>query len=81
MSEREMCGYSGTAGTGYIQCPYFIAHARKEIYCEGLFDGCRCAMMFDTEEGKKNQQHNYCENNFRRCEMFLSITHWKWPEE
>lgn len=72
---------SSTSGTGDIKCPYFVAHNDIEIMCEGLIDGCRSCMRF-RETGKKAfHQEMYCEGEYKRCEMFLSIEHWKWPEE
>ena len=72
---------SSTAGTGDIRCPFFVAHDDREIVCEGLIDGCRSCMRFRESAGKKFHQGNYCEGDFRRCEMYISIRHWKWPEE
>lgn len=72
---------SSTSGTGDIRCPYFVAHNDGEIVCEGLIEGCRSCMRFRKPEGKTFHQETFCENQFQRCEMYLSIQHWKWPEE
>ena len=79
MSERERI--SSTADTGDIKCPFFVAHGKKDIMCEGMIDGCRMISSFTDAEDKKFHQENYCENNFRRCEMYCSIMHWKWTED
>lgn len=79
MSERNRI--STTANTGDICCPFFIAHGRKEIVCEGLIDGTRMCCAFEDAEEKTWHQKNYCEKSYKRCEMFCSIRHWKWPEE
>lgn len=79
MSERNRI--SSTADTGNIQCPYFIAHGKKEIVCEGLVDGCKMCSTFDDLELKRQHQEIYCEKHYKRCEMYCSIQHWKWPEE
>ena len=79
MSERDRI--SSTADTGNISCPFFIAHGKKEIMCEGLIDGCRNVSSFDDPEAKTFHQKNYCEGCYRRCEIYCSIQHWKWPED
>ena len=79
MSERDRI--STTANTGDIACPFFIAHGKKDIVCEGLIDGTRMCCAFADPEEKTWHQKNYCEKHYKRCEMFCSIRHWKWPEE
>jgi hypothetical protein len=82
MSEiRKSEGYSSTTGTGYIVCPFFIAHEKKAIFCEGLIEHTKNAIVFDSDEDKKFHQKTYCENKCTRCEIYLSVSHWKWPEE
>ena len=72
---------SSTSGTGDIRCPFFVAHSDGEIVCEGLIEGCRSCMRFREAERKAFHQETFCENQYKRCEMYLSIQHWKWPEE
>ena len=72
---------SATAGTGDICCPFFVAHSAGEIVCEGLIEGCRSCMRFKKPDRKIFHQKTYCEKEYKRCEMFLSIRHWKWPED
>ena len=79
MSERDRI--STTANTGDIACPFFIAHGKKDIVCEGIIDGTRMCCAFADPEGKTWHQKNYCEKHYKRCEMYCSIQHWKWPED
>lgn len=74
-------GHSSTTGTSYIMCLFFIAHEKKAIFCEGLICGTKCATLFDSEEEKRFHQKTYCENKYCRCEVYLSISHWQWPDE
>lgn len=71
---------SSTAGTGDIRCPFFVAHNEQEIVCEGMIDGCRSCLRFRETAGKKFHQETYCEKEYKRCEMFLSIQHWRWDD-
>ena len=73
---------SATAGTRDIQCPFFVAHGRTEIVCEAVIPGATyCCTRFETEKEKKMQQETYCKNQYKRCEKYISIMHWKWPED
>lgn len=81
MSGEECYRVSSTAGTGDIRCPFFVAHGGREIMCEGIIPGARNSLKFETLALKENQQHCYCECNYSRCEMYLAIMHFKWPEE
>ena len=78
MTERRP---SSTAGTGDIGCPFFVAHGCREIVCEGMIDGCRSCLKFESEKQKGFHQETYCENGYERCEMYLSIKHWKYWDE
>lgn len=72
---------STTSNTGNICCPFFIAHGKKDIVCEGLIDGTRTWTAFEDAEKKTFHQVNYCECGYKRCEIYCSIRHWKWPED
>ena len=80
MSEREN-RISSTSDTGNICCPFFEAHGKLEIVCEGLIDSTQSMIRFRTEAEKTFHQETYCECNYRRCEQYCSIMHWKWSEE
>ena len=79
MSEKN--GYSATSGTDYVKCPFFVAHEKKAIRCEGVIGGCRCSNIFSSAEEKGFHMVTYCENRFDRCEHYISVMHWQWPEE
>lgn len=80
MSEKKI-RLSSTQGTALLQCPFFVAHGETEIKCEGMIEGTSCRISFMNKDGKKFHQETYCENQFKRCEMYCSIKHWKWPDE
>lgn len=73
---------SATTGTRYIQCPFFVAHGETEIVCEAVIPGAKYSCTrFERPEDKRIQQKNYCEKCFTRCEKYISIMHWRWPED
>lgn len=80
MSERRN-RISSTSGTGDIVCPFFIAHGRTEIQCEGLIPGSKMRVEFAEEQDKGWHQENYCEKCYQRCEIYCSIQHWRWEDE
>lgn len=80
MSERPN-RISSTSDTGNICCPFFEAHGKIEIVCEGVITETQNLTRFRTEKDKAFHQATYCEGNYKRCEIYNSIMHWKWPEE
>lgn len=73
---------SATAGTRNIKCPFFVAHGGREIVCEAIIPGAKCAVTrFVSEKAKSFHQNTYCEKCFNRCENYISIIHWRWPED
>ena len=72
---------SSTQDTALLVCPFFVAHGDMEIKCEGLIDRTCTKISFTNKADKKFHQLTYCENQYKRCEMYCSILHWKWPEE
>lgn len=72
---------TSTTGTVYILCPFFKSHGSREIICEAEIEGCVCGIRFDTGEKKEWFKQCYCEKEYKRCEHYLSVMHWKWEEE
>ena len=73
---------SSTTGTRDIKCPFFVAHGKNEIVCESVIPGANyCCTRFKDAEEKKFHQDTYCEEGYKRCEKYISIMHWKWPED
>ena len=79
MSEKRRP--SSTSGSGDIRCPFFVAHNDNEIVCEGLIDGCRTCLRFKRTDAKRFHQETFCENQYKRCELYCSVRHWQWPED
>ena len=79
MSEKGRV--STTSNTGDIGCPFFVAHGKKEIVCEGMIDGTKTWVQFNDAEKKSWHQATYCEGRYQSCEICCSIRHWKWTDE
>ncbi len=79
---------SATSGADYVLCPYYIAESAKhqgnggrEIICRGLIPDARDCVRFRTPAQKEFHKHTFCEGCYRRCERYISITHWLWDED
>ena len=72
---------SATAGADDVKCPFFVAHNKTEVVCEGFMDNCRTSQKFKLAKDKAFHQKTFCENQYERCEMYCSIMHWKWPDD
>ena len=69
---------SSTTGTRDIQCPYFVAHSKTEIKCQGDLPDAGTIHRFKTERDKTIQQEVFCEKYFRKCPHFINIERWGW---
>ena len=73
-------GASTTRGTDYIVCPFFRSHNGLEINCEGYTDDMMCAMKYKHVKDKSQQQHIYCEENYKYCEHYNALMLLKYSE-
>ena len=69
---------STTSGTGDILCPYFVAHSREQIICEGDIPDCRCSLLFKDEADKAQQQKLFCESNYKMCPHYFNVCRFDW---
>lgn len=68
-------------GSDDIKCPYWHAHNNREILCESHIPDSRIVFKFDSDKKKKIQQRIFCEGCYERCEHYITVTHFKWPED
>ena len=81
MSDKSRDWLSSTQDTALLRCPFFVAHGDQEIKCEGMIQGTCTKITFASKREKSFHQETYCENQYKRCEMYCSIMHWNWPED
>ena len=78
MSRRE-CG--NTEGEN-ILCPLFKAFTQNTIRCESHVPDSNVVEIRYGDTRKCEQQRKlYCEQNWKRCEHYLSWEHMKWIDE
>ena len=71
---------SSTKDTRDIQCPFFKRHDATEIRCEGIMDGATTGVHFRTPKLKNFFQSNYCEREYKKCEIYLMLMREKYEE-
>ena len=73
---------SKTSGTGDIRCPFFNAHNREIIRCEGAGRGMRYTTTQFEDAGEKTfHQKTYCEAEFRKCWIYRCAMEMKYSGE
>ena len=77
----EKRGASTTRAARDIVCPFFKSHNGLEINCEGYQDGMVCAMKYNRAGDKKQQQHIYCQENYRYCEHYNALMILKYADD
>jgi hypothetical protein len=68
-------------GSDHIKCPFYKAHSSHEIKCESHIPDTRVVFKFDSEKKKNEQQHIFCEGCYQRCEHYIAVMHFRWPQE
>ena len=71
--QKKDRGSYGNQNARDILCPFFRSHNAMEINCEGYTDEMVCAMKYRSVGSKKQQQHIYCEENYRYCEHYNAL--------
>lgn len=72
-----------TSATWYaadIKCPFFRAHSRTEIRCEGFVEQSSTGMLFQRPSDKLRQQHDYCEREYTKCEIYRALMSAKYDD-
>ena len=68
-------------GSDDIICPFFQAHSEKAILCEGHIPDTKTEIKFKTKGEKNKQQEVYCEGIYKKCEHYIAVMHFRWPED
>ena len=68
-----------------VRCPFFVRYGEKDdarsITCEGDVPDTRSKIIFESMTKRDFQRLTYCENQYTRCEHYLSVIHHRWPDE
>lgn len=77
MSRR---GYGNTNGENIV-CPLFKSNTENEIRCESHVPECQVTVLKYRDRRKcEKQRRIYCQENWKRCEHYLSWLHMKWED-
>ena len=76
-----------------VLCPFFIEQQTSSknvprsvrerlILCRSVLPtATHSRETFQTKELRVQHQRIFCEGCYDRCEKYVSIMHWQWPEE
>lgn len=67
-----MLGKSGR-NAAMVLCPFFRAHSKTQIGCEGMTDGMTIILAFRDSEGLDTQERIFCRQHYERCEIYRAI--------
>lgn len=62
------------------KCPFFCAHTKDSILCEGLIPDSRIKINFDGADTKRTQYSIFCCWRYENCEMYRALQE-KYQEE
>lgn len=63
-----------------ILCPFFRTQDKLCIGCEAPFDGPVLTLRFGEWAEKEKQVRIFCENCYKRCEIYRCVMANKYPE-
>lgn len=64
-----------------IKCPFYRTQDKMSIGCEGPFEGAFITLRFETISSKDAQRSIFCDDQFKRCEIYRCIMANRYPEE
>ena len=54
----------------YAKCPYYRhSDCKKQVICDGLFDGCSLSLRYDKREDLLIQVKTFCCDKYKNCEV------------
>ena len=54
-------------------CPYFNASDKQEVTCEGVTDGCRTILKFNSQKKRDRYREIFCNANYKRCKVYKML--------
>lgn len=64
-----------------VMCPFFWSQDRLTIGCEAPFDGPVINLRFKNGAEKEQQRSIFCEEHYKRCEIYRCVMANKYPEK
>lgn len=64
-----------------VLCPFFRTQDTVTIGCEAPFEGPVINLRFPTRQDKDRQRTVFCENWYKRCEIYRSVMANRYPEK
>jgi len=55
------------------KCPFFCAHTKESVICEGVIPDSRDKINFETSQGKKLHYAVFCCSHYKNCEKYAAV--------
>ena len=55
------------------RCPFFCAHTKNSVICEGVIPDSSARLNFDSAKAKNIQYEVFCCGKYENCEMYRAI--------
>ena len=55
------------------QCPFFRAHTKESVICEGVIPDSQSVVRFEDEKSKQTQYSIFCCWRYQNCEMYQAV--------
>ena len=72
---------SNTHASARILCPFYRTQDGLSIGCEGPFEGSMISLRFMNVPNKVQQKEIFCEDAYKRCEIYRCIMMNRYPEK
>lgn len=54
-------------------CPYFNSSDKRKISCEGITDGCKTVLEFNTQKKRDIHREIFCDARYQNCEIYKML--------
>lgn len=67
---------------GAVRCPFYqhVNPGRRELSCEGVYDGTQLRQKFRTGADMSGHMGSYCRAGYARCALYRLLMREKYPD-
>lgn len=55
------------------RCPYFCASDKQKVACEGVTDGCRTVIEFNSHNKRDRYREMFCNARYEQCKVYKML--------
>lgn len=60
-----------------VKCPYYKGEEIQKIFCEGVQDGSKLHLAFDSPQKLKDYKNSFCKRCYNQC-LIAGMLNGKW---